>query len=290
MAETQQLVIKTIAADGTISYQEPTIRQCLKHILDSRKKKSSISERLSLYPIRDPELFKYWTKQIALTWIATEISFKDDYSVFCTLEPKLRIPLERVLLAFQIIDASVVEGPVLRWLLESDSIEEEMVASAQISEETQHIESYALQFMGIIPDPIERREKIKSIDQCSWIHDFTNFLDKYTIDEDHPRAIGFAAQAIMEGAGFQQFFTIIFWYADCPFVRDVPGITASNNLIAIAESMHSEIAIFRYNREMEKLREQKIDTTEIEKTVLHLFDEIEDITRHSGLHLLFPVR
>lgn len=282
----EQLVIKKVAADGTVTYQEPSIRQCLKHILDTRKKNASISERLSLYPIRDPELFEFWTKQIELTWIASEISFKEDYNVFCTLEPKLRIPLERVLLAFQIIDASVVEGPVLRWLLEGKSIEEEMVASAQLSEETQHIESYALQLKAIIPDPIERAEKIKSIDQCKWIHDFVDFLDKYTIDENYPRAVGFAAQAIMEGVGFQQFFTIIFWYADCPFVRDVPGITASNNLISAAESMHSEIAIFRYKREMEELRARNIDTSEIEKIVLRLFDEIEDITRRSLEHII----
>lgn len=274
-------VVAKVEKDGEVIYREPTVRECLQTILQQRAKRGTTSERLSLYPIEDPDLFSFWTKQIEIIWVATEVNFKTDYNHFCTLDPKAQIPLERVLLAFQVVDASVIEGPVMRWMLEANSIEEEMVAMAQMSEEAQHVESYALQFKAIIPDPIERAEKIKAIDNCDWIHDFKNFLDKYVVDEDYPIPVAFAAQAIMEGAGFQQFFAVIFWYTDSPFVHDIPGVTTSNNFISIAEALHAEIAIFRFNREMKKLRAAGIDVTDIEKKVLELFDEMEDITRRS---------
>lgn len=281
------LVVIETDENGIQKQREPTIRECLKYILKLREKEGSTSERLSLYPIRDPEMFDFWTRQRAAMWVATEVSFKDDYSYFCQLKPEEQAPLRNTLLFFQVVDASVIEGPVLRWMLESKTIEEAMVYIAQCAEEAEHVESYALQIKAIIPDQIELKELVKKIDQTGWIHDYKEFLDKYAVEEDNPLPVALASQAIMEGAGFQQFFSVIFWYTDCPYVHDIPGITTSNELISIAEAIHADVAIFRFNREMQALIDAGIDVSAIREKVLTLFDEMEDITRRS-LQFIIP--
>lgn len=273
---------------ASIALENATVRDCLKHILKLKSQNKTTSERLSLYPIRDPDLFAFWTRQREVMWVAKEIDFRKDYDKFIMLTPEQQAPLLNVLRIFQILDSEVVEGPVMRFALEATSIEEEMVYMAQGAEESEHVESYSLQFKAIIPDPIKRKELIDEIDNIEWIHDFKNYLDKYVIDEDHPLPIVLASQAIMEGAGFQQFFAIIFWYNHSPFVQDIPGVTASNDLIATAEALHSEIAIYRFNREMQKLRSSGVDVSDLEKRVLELFDEMEAIVKKS-LDTIIPV-
>jgi len=265
----------------------PNVRLMLKALRDSRSKKPS--DRSTLFPLRDPEAYEYYIKQQKLIWVATEIKTTEDHKFYLMLTPEQQEPLKNALTIFQVLDSDVIDEPVLRFLLESDTIEEKLPYIAQLDAEgCKHAVSYALQIQGIIPDQIELKELTKKIDTLEWVHDFRNFLDKYVIEEDHPLPVALAAQAIMEGVGFQQFFAIIFWYKFSPIVHDIPGVTASNELISREEAVHAEYAIFRYNREIKKLQDAGVDTTNIEKKVLEMFDEMEDITRRS-LPFIIPI-
>jgi ribonucleotide reductase beta subunit family protein with ferritin-like domain len=126
-------------------------------------------------------------------------------------------------------------------------------------------ETYSLQIDNIIRDPDEKLKLLDALQYFPCITKKAEWQLKW-IESTEPFAYRLLAFAIVEGVFFSGSFCSIFWLKQ---KNVMPGLCASNELIARDEGMHTNFAILLYSMIKNKISEEKVhlmfkDAVEIE--------------------------
>lgn len=227
------------------------------------------NNRLTIYPIKNEAIWTSYKKQQAAFWTAEELDFSKDYDDFMKLTANEQHFIKMILAFFSSSD-TIVNINLSERFLNDVKIREALTAyTFQMMIENIHAETYSLQIDNIIRDPEEKATLFNAVKEFPCIASKALWAVKW-IESNDSFAKRLVAFAIVEGIFFSGSFCSIFWLKK----RNVmPGLCASNELIARDEGMHCEFAVLLYSMLENKLSEADIhvmfqDAVEIETTFI----------------------
>jgi ribonucleotide reductase beta subunit family protein with ferritin-like domain len=212
------------------------------------------NNRLTIYPIKNEAIWKSYKKQQAAFWTAEEIDFSKDYDNFCNLNDNEQHFIKMILAFFSSSD-TIVNINLSERFLQDIKIREAIVAYTwQMMMESTHSETYSLQIDNIVRDSEEKDKLLNAVIEYSCIAEKAAWAVKW-IESTESFAHRLLAFAVVEGVFFSGSFCSIFWLKK----RNImPGLCASNELIARDEGMHCEFAVLLYS-----MLENKPDESEV---------------------------
>ena len=192
------------------------------------------NNRLTIYPIKNEEIWNSYKKQQAAFWTAEELDFSKDYDHFTKLTLNEQHFIKMILAFFSSSD-TIVNINLGERFLNDVKIREAITAyTFQMMIECVHAETYSLQIDNIIRDPEEKELLFNAVKEFPCIAEKAAWAVKW-IESSDSFAKRLIAFAIVEGIFFSGAFCSIFWLKK----RNVmPGLCASNELIARDEGMH----------------------------------------------------
>lgn len=212
------------------------------------------NNRLTIYPIEHPLIWESYKLQQAAGWTAEEIDFSKDYSDFQKLNTNERHFIKMVLAFFSASD-TIVNINIGERFSKDVKIREAIVAyNYQMMMENIHSETYSLQIDNIIRDPDEKSKLLDALRHFPCIAKKAEWQLKW-IESNESFAYRLLAFAIVEGVFFSGSFCSIFWLKQ---KNVMPGLCASNELIARDEGMHTNFAILLYSMIKNKISEEKV--------------------------------
>ena len=208
---------------------------------------SEENRRFTFYPIRHPNLYALYQKQLASMWKAQEIDFSKDLDDFLTLNEGEQHYIKRVLAFFAASDGIVNFNLSSRFLQEIKVMEATVCYTFQMMMENVHSESYSIMLDNLVKDPKERDylfDSIRTVDSVRMISDWA----MRWIDSDKSFAHRVVAFCVVEGIFFSGAFASIFWLKRYKsngrmFLQ---GLVKSNEFIARDEGMHVEFGCELY--------------------------------------------
>ena len=210
--------------------------------------------RLTIYPIQNPSIWESYKKQQAAFWTAEEIDFSKDYNDFIKLHENEQYFIKMILAFFSSSDTIVNINLGERFLNDVKIREAIVEYTWQMMIESIHSEVYSLQIDNIIKDIDEKNKLFNAINEFPCIAEKINWAVKW-IESDDNFAKRVVAFSIVEGIFFSGSFCAIFWLKK----RNImPGLCASNELIARDEGMHTQMAILLYSMINNKIDEEEI--------------------------------
>jgi ribonucleotide reductase beta subunit family protein with ferritin-like domain len=223
------------------------------------------NNRLTVYPIRNPEIWNEYKTQQALFWTAEEIDFSHDYDDFMKLNKNEQHFIKMVLAFFSSAD-TIVNINIGERFSKDVKIREAIVCyDWQKMIENIHNETYSLQIENIVRDPEEKTQLLEAVKNYECIAQKAEWAVKW-IESTDSFARRVVAFAIVEGIFFSGSFCAIYWLKKRNLM---PGLCASNELIARDESSHCRYAVLLYSQLENKLPESEVhaifvDAVEIE--------------------------
>jgi ribonucleotide reductase beta subunit family protein with ferritin-like domain len=192
------------------------------------------NNRLTIYPIKNEDIWNSYKKQQAAFWTAEELDFSKDYDHFLKLTANEQHFIKMILAFFSSSD-TIVNINLGERFLNDVKIREAITAyTFQMMIENVHAETYSLQIDNIIREPEEKNKLFNAVKEFPCIAEKASWAVKW-IESDDSFAKRLIAFAIVEGIFFSGAFCSIFWLKK----RNVmPGLCASNELIARDEGMH----------------------------------------------------
>lgn len=212
------------------------------------------NNRLTVYPIKNDLIWESYKKQQAAFWTAEEIDFSKDYDHFTKLTPNEQYFIKMILAFFAASD-TIVNINLGERFLNDVKIREAIVAYTwQMMIESIHSETYSLQIDNIVRDSVEKDKLFNAVREYSCIAEKADWAIRW-IESKDSFAFRLIAFAIVEGVFFSGSFCAIFWLKK----RNVmPGLCASNELIARDEGMHANFAVLLYSMLKNKIPEADI--------------------------------
>jgi ribonucleotide reductase beta subunit family protein with ferritin-like domain len=224
------------------------------------------NNRMTVYPIKYPEIWAAYKNQTAAIWSAEEIDFGKDYDDFQKLNDNEQHFIKMILSFFAASDTIVNMNLGERFIKEVQIREAIIAYNYQMHIENIHSESYSLQIDNIIRNPEEKHIALNAIENYPCIKKKADWAFKWIESRDSfaQRLIAFA---IVEGVFFSGAFCSIFWLKKRNLM---PGLCDSNELIARDEGMHASFACLLYTMIVNKLDE---------KVVHQMFEEAYEIEK-----------
>lgn len=224
------------------------------------------SNRLTIFPIEYPDIWKKYKKHVQSFWIVEEIDLsKDVFDWRNRLSDEERYFIKHIIAFFASSDCIVVENLMERFIKEVQIPEAKCFYGVQIFMENIHSEMYSL----LIDTYIESEQEKKSLFNA--IHEFPHIRKKAKwamnwIESSESFGQRLLAFVIVEGLFFCGSFCAIFWLKQ----RNIlPGLCHSNEFISRDESLHCEFAILLFKKYVINKPEQKL--------VHKIFDEAVNI-------------
>jgi ribonucleoside-diphosphate reductase beta chain len=218
------------------------------------------NNRLTVYPIKNELIWESYKKQQASFWTAEEIDFSKDYNHYINLSFNEQHFIKMILAFFAASD-TIVNINLSERFSNDIKIREAIVAyDWQKMIENIHSETYSLQIDNIIRDDDEKDKLLNAVREFNCIAEKAAWAVKW-IESNDSFAIRLIAFAIVEGVFFSGSFCAIFWFKK----RNImPGLCASNELIARDEGMHCNFAVLLYSMLANKLSEIEVHNIFIE--------------------------
>lgn len=223
-------------------------------------------DRFVLFPIVQPDIWKFYKQAEASFWTAEEIDLSQDLTDWKNLNDGERHFITHVLAFFAASDGIVNENLAEHFVSEVQYTEAKFFYGFQIAIENIHSETYSLLIDTYVKDPKEKDKLFRAIETMDCVKKKAEWalrwIDKGSFQE---RLIAFAA---VEGIFFSGSFCSIFWLKKRGLM---PGLTFSNELISRDEGLHCDFACHIYTQHVvNKLPKQRIidiikDAVEIEK-------------------------
>ena len=223
-------------------------------------------DRFVLFPITQPEIWKFYKQAEASFWTAEEIDLSQDLRDWVNMQDGERHFITHVLAFFAASDGIVNENLAEHFISEVQYTEAKFFYGFQITIENIHSETYSLLIDTYVKDPKEKDRLFHAIETMECVKKKADWalrwINNGTFQE---RLIAFAA---VEGIFFSGSFCSIFWLKKRGLM---PGLTFSNELISRDEGLHCDFACHLYNKHVvNKLPEQTVidiirDAVEIEK-------------------------
>ncbi len=226
--------------------------------------------RLTIFPIQYPEIWKAYQLHLASFWTAQEIDLSKDIDDFNKLSDNEMKFIRYILAFFSSSDTIVNINLGERFLNEVKILEAKFFYGFQMAMENIHSETYSLLIDTYFKDPVEKHESFNAIQYIPCIQRKSNWAFKWINDTDSCFAQRLIAFAIVEGVFFSGAFCSIFWLKE----RGVmPGLCFSNELISRDEKLHVEFAVLLYSMIKNKLSQDTVhnimkEAVEVEKNFI----------------------
>lgn len=214
------------------------------------------SDRLALFPIKEPLLWDMYTKAKQSFWVPEEIDLSHDTQDWERLTPDEQHFLKRVLGFFSSADNIVVENLAVNFLKDIQIPEARAFYANQIFMEQLHAETYAQLIDTYVKDSAEKDELFRAAETIPAIKVKTDWALRWITRESATFAERLVAFAAVEGIHFSASFAAIF------YVRKrglMPGLTLSNELIARDEGAHADFACELYKMLRYPLSKEKVE-------------------------------
>lgn len=198
--------------------------------------------RLTMYPIRRPELWDLYVKSRACFWGPDEISLTHDLAHYNKLNKTEQNLIDHILAFFASADSLVNMNLLSRFTNEVKFAEANAFYSFQVAMEVIHSEVYSRLIEAIIINPEKRQHLYKSLETMPIILKMAKYIYE-CINSDSKFSIRLLRMACVEGIFFSGCFCIIYWLSSRGLM---PGLAHSNELIARDESLHTMFALELY--------------------------------------------
>lgn len=225
------------------------------------------NKRLSILPIRFPQIWKAFKEQQAAYWTVEEISLDKDYDDFQKLNKNEQHFVKMVLAFFSSSDNIVNINLAERFINDVTILEAKTCYSWQMMIEGIHAHMYALQIDNIIRDTDEKNKLFNAIEHYDCVRQKAQWVYKW-IHSDETFAKRLIAMVIVEMVFFSGSFCSIFWLKRKNLM---PGLISSNQLISADERSHCMFAVLLYS-----MIENRISTEEVHE-MFHEAVAIESI-------------
>ena len=212
-------------------------------------------QRFVLFPIRYPEVWRFYKKAEASFWTAEEVDLTEDEKDYAKLTPNERHFLNHVLAFFAASDGIVNENLVSNFNDEVQIPEARCFYGFQIAVENIHSEVYSLLIDFYVKDPVEKTRLFNAIETIPCVKKKAGWALKWTSREHASFAQRLVAFACVEGIFFSGSFCAIFWLKKRNLL---PGLAFSNELISKDEGMHCDFAVLLYHMLVNKLTNEEI--------------------------------
>jgi ribonucleoside-diphosphate reductase subunit M2 len=211
--------------------------------------------RFVMFPIRSPDIWRMYKKQVDCFWRAEEIDLTKDLAHWEALSKDERYYISMILAFFAASDGIVLENLALRFLGDIQSSEARAFYGFQIAMENVHSETYSLLIETLIKDKETKNRLFNSIECFPCIKRKSDWAQKWIHDTTSSFAVRLVAFACVEGIFFSGAFCSIYWLKKRGLM---PGLTFSNELIARDEALHTEFAILLHNQLLKKVSQSQI--------------------------------
>ena len=207
----------------------------------------SENNRLTTFPIKNTEIWKSYEVQQALFWTSKEIDFSKDYTDFMKLNNNEQHFIKMVLAFFSSADTIVNINIGERFSKDVKVREAQIVYNWQKMMEDIHSQTYSLQIENIVKDSEEKEKLLRAVEHFDCVAEKAEWAVKWIESKD--------CFACVEGIFFSGSFCAIFWLKKRNLM---PGLCASNELIARDESQHCNFAVLLYSMLSKKLPEADV--------------------------------
>ena len=202
------------------------------------------TDRLSLFPIRYPTIWNHYKRAFAAFWSVGEVDLSQDLHDWeHRLTEKERHFITMVLAFFASSDRIVNQNLAQRFGLEVKPYEAQCFYDLQKTMENVHSEMYSLLIQTYVQDPEKRDSLFHAVDHYDCVRDKTKWAQKWIQSQTATFAERLVAFAVVEGIFFSGSFCAIYWIKQR---KMMPGLCASNTLIARDEGMHQDFAAMLY--------------------------------------------
>lgn len=212
------------------------------------------NNRLTIYPIKDFDIWNAYLRQLGSLWTAEEIDFSKDAYDFKKLNENEQYFIKMILAFFSSADTIVNINLEERFTKDVKIREAIVCYDFQKMMENIHATVYSLQIENIIKDQEDKEKLFKAVEHFDCIAEKANWAVKW-IESTESFSHRLLAFAIMEGVFFSGSFCAIYWLKK----RNImPGLCASNELIARDEGEHLKFAVLLYSKLKHKIPESDV--------------------------------
>ena len=238
-------------------------------------------DRLVLFPIRHPDIFKMGKDMISMFWSVEELDFSNDAAEFEKLDKETQHFIKQILAFFASADGIVTENLIENFCSEVQLAEARYFYAYQAFNEQIHAETYAKLLEVYVGDESDVKQLLDEAKTNPAVQAKTEFAKKHfeiSAEQEPDRDRNFAkrlvAFACVEGINFSSSFCGIYWLKE----RLCGALTLSNEFIARDESLHRNFAVALYNKFLHNLSAEEI------VAIVNESVRVEEIwVRHSAL-------
>lgn len=212
--------------------------------------------RYVVFPIKHPDIWDAYKKQMACFWTAEELDFSQDVKDWEKLTVDEKHFIKNVLAFFAGSDGIVMENLVERFTNEVAWTEAKMAYGFQAAMEGIHSEVYSLMIDTFVKDAMEKDRLLHAIQTIPCVTKKADWAMKWIGDKKSSFATRLIAFACVEGIFFSGSFCAIFWLKQRGIM---PGFTTSNEFIARDEGMHTDFACLLYDHIKNRVRKSRVE-------------------------------
>lgn len=208
-------------------------------------------ENLSIFPVRDLEIEKFFKFHESLDWKDSEHDFSKDLDSYNSLSDRERGFFNKILVYFLMTDGGVSQNIKHRFIDNCPNYETMAFFTSQDYREMVHALTYGTAMMtytnsqigGLLKLVIELKSKPAVVAKI-------NYLRTSSYNPETPLWELYLIAACTEGIHFSSLFTIIFHYRR----RNLfPSFVTANEQISRDESIHRDFNALLYLREISKI-------------------------------------
>ncbi len=209
-----------------------------------------VKNKFSLFPIQETELWERYKQHQNAFWTTEELDFSQDYKDFEKMSEGEKHFIKHVLAFFAQSEGMINENLLTRFYGEIHIAEARCFLALQAFNEVVHAETYALQLETYVPENEEREKLFNAIDTVPTVGKKASWVKKW-IAADTPLPIRLIAFGLVEGLFFAGSFCAIYYFRKKGLL---PGLAASNDLIARDEGLHFSFSALMF-KTIENYRE-----------------------------------
>lgn len=199
--------------------------------------------RLSILPIRYPDIWYWFETAHAAQWVAGEVDLsRDPHDWKTKLTEDERRFLLVVLSFFAASDGVVNDNLAERFVVDVQIREVKFFYDLQKHMENVHNQMYGLLIETLVDEPSERMKLLNGVAHMKCVKNKVAWAQKW-ITSNESFASRLVAFSVVEGVFFSASFAAVFFFKKRGLL---PGLCVSNTLISRDEAMHQEFATFLY--------------------------------------------
>lgn len=215
--------------DTTNDNQEPILRENV--------------ERFTAFPIKYPELYNFYKKQVACFWTPEEIDLSRDGTDWKKLTDDERHFVKMVLAFFASSDGIVMENLAQRFMGDVKIFEAQANYAFQVNIECIHSITYSMLIEAYISDAAEKQKLFSAVSHYPCVKKKADWAFKW-LSSSRSFKERLVAFSVVEGIFFSGSFCAIYWLKQRGLL---PGLTQSNELISRDEGFHTTFAVMLHN-------------------------------------------